>query len=153
MDFYSDADFVPDTSMGYLARRVAQLSSTGLEPVFAPEGVTLIQWQALVAIYFDRGQTCAGLARELAYDKGATTRLVDTLVDKGWVNRDRDDRDRRVVNLSLTPAGEELAHHCRHKVIDRWNGWLADWSREDAAALVGLLHRLRDTLDVATEAA
>lgn len=146
MPFYSEADFSPDCSIGYLARRAFQLSSSGLEPVFAPEGITLTQWSALVSIHFDRGNTCADLARDLAHDKGATTRIVDTLVERGWVTRRRHPDDRRVVNLSLTADGEAVARHCRARVIEQWNRWLADWSRDDAGELVRLLQKLRATL-------
>jgi len=146
MGFYSDSDFAPDCSMGYLARRVFQLSSIGLEDVFASDNMTLIQWQALVSIYFDRGPTCAELARDLSYDKGATTRLIDTLVARDWVVRERDADDRRVINLALTAAGEAVAKQCRLRVIARWNEWLADWPAADSRQLVDLLQRLRDTL-------
>ena len=147
MAIYSDSYFEPDCSIGYLARRIYQLSSEGLEPVFAPEGLTLTQWSALVSIYFGRGNTSADLARDLAHDKGATTRLVDTLVERGWVTRDRDAADRRVINLALTPTGAAVARQCRAKVIDCWNGWLGDWQPAAAAELVRLLQDLRATLE------
>ena len=147
MGFYSDSDFIPDCSLGYLARRVFQLSQVGLEPVFAPEGITLTQWSALVSIYFDRGNTCTELARDIAMDKGATTRLVDTLAEKGWLERHRDPDDRRIISLSLTADGEEVAKRCRIKVIDCWNEWLKDWKKQDIADLVRLLQQLRDTLN------
>lgn len=150
MAFYSDQDFAPDCSIGYLARRVYQLSSQGLEPIFAPEGLTLTQWSALVSIHFDRGNTPAELARDLAYDKGATTRLVDTLVEKGWVVRERDAGDRRQVRLALSIEGERVAQRCRTKVIECWNAWLGGWDRHDSAELVRLLQQLRGTLGEAT---
>ena len=149
MDFYSDLDFSPDCSIGYLARRVFQLSSIGLEPVFGPEGVNLTQWSALVSIHFDRGNTPAELARDLAYDKGATTRLVDGLAERGWVMRTRDADDRRLVKLALTDEGRRIAEHCRSKVIDCWNEWLKDWDPGDARELVRLLQQLRGTLQAA----
>lgn len=151
MPFYSESWFEPDCSIGYLARRAFQLSSLGLEPVFAPEGITLTQWSALVSIHFDRGNTCADLARDLAHDKGATTRIIDTLVERGWVVRARHTDDRRVINLSLTDSGEAVARHCRLRVIECWNEWLRDWSPDDAAELVRLLQKLRDTLQTAVE--
>lgn len=146
MTFYSDRYFDPDCSIGYLARRAFQLSAAGLEPVFAPEGITLTQWSALVSIHFDRGNTCAELARDLSHDKGATTRIVDTLVERGWVLRQRHPDDRRVVNLSLTESGEAVARQCRARVIECWNDWLADWPASDSAELVRLLQKLRQTL-------
>ena len=151
MAFYSDLDFSPDCSLGYLARRAFQLSSMGLEPVFAPEGLNLTQWSALVSIHFERGATPAELARDLAHDKGATTRLVDGLVERGWVERTRDSGDRRQVKLALTAEGERVAQHCRSKVIACWNHWLKDWNPAESAELVRLLQQLRVTLSSAVE--
>ena len=112
MQFYSPEAFNPDVSIGYLARRVFQLSHAALEPMFADAGLTGTQWSALVSIWFGR-TTCAEIARELNYDKGATTRLMDVLEERGWVTRDRDRQDRRFVNLALTPTGQALALGCR----------------------------------------
>lgn len=146
MGFYSATDFQPDCSVGYLAKRVHQLAQAGLEPVFAAEGLTFIQWHAVVSIYFGRGATPAELARDLSYDKGATTRLLDALEARGWVERLRDRADRRSIQLKLTPAGEDVARRGRLRVIEAWNGWLADWPHDDIAAAVATLQRLRDTL-------
>lgn len=147
MGFYSATDFHPDVSVGYLVRRVHQLTQAGLEPVFAAEGLTNIQWHALISIWFERGGTCAALARDLSYDKGATTRLLDVLEDKGWVVRERRPGDRRVIGLALTPAGEAIALRCRLKVIEAWNGWMSDWEHRDVAETIALLQRLRATLE------
>ncbi len=146
MPFYSAADFEPDSSVGYLAKRVYQLSRAGLEPVLAEEGLTFTQWHALVSIYFRRGATPIELARDLSYDKGATTRLLDVLVERGWVERERGREDRRSIKLTLTAEGEAVTRRGRLRVIDAWNGWLADWPDADIAAAVATLQRLRDTL-------
>lgn len=146
MGFYSATHFEPDSSVGYLARRVHQLAQLGLEPVFAAQGLTNIQWHALISIYFARGTTPIELARDLSYDKGATTRLLDVLEAHGWVVRDRATGDRRSIRLALTPAGEEVTQRTRLKLIDAWNGWLSDWPNDDIAAGVATLQRLRDTL-------
>lgn len=147
MGFYSDADFHPDISVGYLAKRVHQMAAAGLEPLFAREGLTNIQWHALIAIHFGRGATPAALARDLSYDKGATTRLIDQLQARGWVMRAREHEDRRLVALKLTPAGEAMARKCRHLVFEAWNGWLRDWPDEDIADAIATLQRLRATLE------
>ena len=147
MGFYSDADFLPDSSIGYLSKRIHQLAQAGLEPVFAAEGLTFVQWHALLSIYFGKGTTCAALARDLAYDKGATTRLIDALEARGWVTRTREDDDRRLVALKLTAKGEQVAHRCRTKVMDAWNGWLADWPQAEVAETIATLQRLRATME------
>lgn len=152
MDFYSessDPEFCADNSIGYLSRRVYQLAQGQLDQEFAPDGITTLQWSALSSIHLDRGNTCAELAREIAYDKGATTRLVDALEQRGWVTRRRDADDRRIVNLALTPAGVDITERCRKRVIRRWNGWLSDWKETEVSQLIQLLQRLRGTLQQA----
>ena len=147
MDFYTESNFVPENSIGYLIRRSEQLGTTAFEPLFAAAGITKTQWSALLALYFDRATTCAEIARDLGHDKGATTRLVDTLEERGWVVRDRDGgEDRRVVRLALTEAGSRIARDVNDRVIHLWNHWLADWSEQEVADLIRLLQRLRDTL-------
>lgn len=142
-----DSRHEPEVSVGYLCKRVAQLSQAGLEPVFAREGLTGIQWQALVSIHFARGRTCATLARDLSYDKGATTRLIDQLEQRGWVVRSREHDDRRLIALKLTGEGERLARGTRAKVVDAWNSWLSDWTAGEVGQALEVLQRLRATLE------
>jgi DNA-binding MarR family transcriptional regulator len=152
MGFYSESstpEFCQDNSIGYLSRRVFQLAQVNLEAVFAPEGISYLQWSALSSIRTGQGNTCAELARDIVYDKGATTRLVDALEANGWVTRHRDADDRRIVNLALTPAGTAIAQRCRSRVIQLWNGWLSDWEETEVNQLIRLLQRLRGTLQQA----
>lgn len=146
MNAYNRDNFFPDTSIGYLVRAIHQLGYARLDAACAHEGLTGIQWSALISIHY--GQTnCASLARDLAHDKGAMTRMIDVLETKHLVQRDRDDADRRLVNLSLTDEGRAVAMRCRDRVIDVWNMVLADWSAEETAALIAQLQKLRRTLE------
>jgi DNA-binding MarR family transcriptional regulator len=47
----------------------------------------------------------ADLADTLLVSRASTTRLVDRLVERGWVQRWSDEGDRRVVLVELTKAG------------------------------------------------
>lgn len=149
MGFYGESDFIPDQSIGYLVRRAQQLGTVGLEPVFAGEGLTSTQWSALVSIWFGRGATAAELARDLGHDKGAMTRLVDQLAERGWVTRERTPEDRRCINLALTEEGEAVALRCKRRIVQCWNTWLADWPEDEVWTLIGLLEKLRATLAAA----
>jgi DNA-binding MarR family transcriptional regulator len=146
MAFYSESAFEPDISIGYLIRRVHQLGGAALEPVFAKQGLSYTQWQALVSIWFGRGATAADLARDLGHDKGAMTRLVDGLAERGWITRERTAEDRRCINLQLTDEGAEIALRCKREVVACWNAWLADWPEEEVRMLIAALQRLRGTL-------
>ena len=147
MAFYSESEFAPDVSIGYLVRRTHQLGGAGLEPIFAAEGLTYTQWSALVSIWFERGATAADLARDLGHDKGAMTRLVDTLEERGWITRQRITEDRRCITLALTDEGAAVALRCKRQVVACWNAWLSDWSDAEVHSLIALLQKLRGTLD------
>ncbi len=149
MEFYAESEFAPDVSIGYLVRRAHQLGGVAMEPVFAAEGLTGIQWSALVSVYFRRGVTAADLARDLGHDKGAMTRLVDTLEDRGWITRQRTPEDRRCVKLALTDEGAAVAMRCKRNVVACWNRWLADWSETEVHTMIALLQKLRGTLAAA----
>jgi len=150
MPVFDSETFNPDISVGYLTKRIHQMSVSGLDRAFAGEDVTYLQWTALVSIHYGRGATCKALAHEIAHDRGATTRLLDTLEKRHLVVRQRDPDDRRIVNLALTGEGEAIARRCLMRVVDLWNGWLADWEPNDVVQLIGYLQRLRTTLELAT---
>ena len=151
MSFYESSSFDPDRSIGYLIRVINQAALSRLEPAVASEGISYTQWQVLVSIFFDRGLTCAALARDLSHDKGAMTRLVDGLEARGLVTRERNVGDRRVFDLTLTEAGRDAALRGKDRMIGCWNGWLDDWDHGEVAALIGQLQRLRRTIEAAPE--
>lgn len=146
MSFYAESEFEPDRSIGYLIRRSHQLSVAAIEPVFAEEGLTGTQWSALVSLWYKPGATAADLARDLGHDKGAMTRLVDQLAERGWITRERTAEDRRCINLAVTAEGEAVALRCKTRVIACWNEWLAGWQDGEIETLIGLLQKLRATL-------
>ncbi len=144
---FTDSTFYPDVSPGYLVRVIHQMSVAAIDKTLAEDGLTATQWMTLVSLYFDHADTCVGLARKMAHDKGAMTRLIDQMEANGWVTRQRDDADRRVVRLSLTDAGRAAAVAAKQKVIACWNGFLADWSDTEVEELVTMLQRLRRTME------
>ena len=48
--------------------------------------------------------------------------------------------------LKLTEEGAAVALRCKRRVLECWNGWLADWRAEDAETLIALLQKLRGTI-------
>lgn len=50
--------------------------------------------------------TSTELATVFGVKKSAITPIINRLVEKGWVERTRDEKDRRVIYLTLTSAGK-----------------------------------------------
>jgi DNA-binding MarR family transcriptional regulator len=72
------------------------------------EDVTLAQYRALIELASRGPLRVADLADALAVDRSTATRMCDRLVRKRLVGRRRMSDDRRVVRISLTPAGTEI---------------------------------------------
>ncbi|MCD2316664.1 MarR family transcriptional regulator [Sphingomonas sp. IC-11] len=144
---FTDSTFYPDTSPGYLVRLIHQMNVAAIDRTLADDDLTATQWTTLVSLHFGHADTCIGLARKLGHDKGAMTRLIDQMEAKGWLSRQRDDEDRRVIRLTLTEAGTQKAVAAKRKVIACWNGMLAGWSDAEVADLIATLQRLRRTME------
>lgn len=79
------------------------------KPLLAPYGITYPQYLALVALSGQDQQTVSQLGEKLHLESNTLTPLIKRLEAAGLVTRTRDKEDERVVRLSLTQAGSNLA--------------------------------------------
>jgi DNA-binding MarR family transcriptional regulator len=70
-------------------------------------GVTFHQFIILDAVVKKKGLDLADLHKILSVEKSTTTRLVNPLLQKGLLKRDRAEHDSRAVKLTLTEEGME----------------------------------------------
>lgn len=72
-------------------------------------GVTLTQCAVIGEVGQAGRLTMNQLSERMSLARSTMTRVVDTLVRKGVLERVRDEQDRRVVGVQLTAEGKELA--------------------------------------------
>ena len=84
------------------------------------------------------------IAKSLNVTMGTLTIGVNGLVKKGYVERNRSQKDRRIVYASLTVKGKSAyVHHMRfHK--DMINSVINDVTEEEAEILTRTLKKLED---------
>jgi DNA-binding MarR family transcriptional regulator len=140
--FYQVNEFNPDVSIGYLLRRLHRISVNRTEAAFDGSDVSFTQWIALALLSHGLAETCSNLSRDMGYDTGAMTRLVDQLEERGLVVRGRSDSDRRVRKLTVTPEGEQVLQALVGKVVGVWNEILDGVDHDDVAQLISTLTRL-----------
>jgi DNA-binding MarR family transcriptional regulator len=71
------------------------------------EGVTFHQFMILDAVAKEKELHMADLHKILSVEKSTTTRLVNPLIKKGLIRRDKADHDSRAIKLTLTGKGKE----------------------------------------------
>jgi len=90
----------------------------------------------------DVGLAMSDLASRLGITEKTVTGLVDRLEQAGYVGRERDTQDRRVVRLRLTGTGQTAADHIEKHVRQRLIELAQILPSEDRAMLLGILERL-----------
>lgn len=112
-----------------------------LEPL---EQVTPPQYRALVLLRA-LGPTPAGLlAERLGMQPSSSSRLVGRLARDGWLRRERDRVDRRLVVLTATDRAVELIAHTRRERERALRAVLDGLDEEDRAVVLAGLTRLAD---------
>lgn len=71
-------------------------------------GLTISQFGVLETLYHLGPMNQSELGSKLLRSGGNITLVIDNLEKQGLVQRERDQQDRRVVNVTLTPAGEAM---------------------------------------------
>jgi len=140
--YYTAENYTMRNSVGYLMRMCTNRVLPLMEALFQDEELTFSQWTTLVALHDGRISTPSDLAHNICHDAGSLSRLIDQMVERGLVARSRDEADRRVVRLKLTPRGRKLVEALAPRVMDFWNGLLSGFSHTEVDTLIGLLTRL-----------
>ena len=96
-----------------------------------------------------RPYTLTELADRHSVSSPTMSSTITTLEGRGWVKRDRDQQDRRVVWVSITPQGQQVLDDIQDKVVQRIAALLDDLSEADEARLIDGLTVLRDAFAAA----
>jgi DNA-binding MarR family transcriptional regulator len=140
--YYKPSNYSMRNSVGYLMRICTNRLLLQMEALFHDQELTFSQWTTLVALHDGRITSAGDLAHNICHDAGSLTRLIDEMVRRGLVDRDRSESDRRVVTLALTARGRTLVEAQAPKVMDFWNRLLCGFSHAEIDTLIELLTRL-----------
>jgi MarR family transcriptional regulator, organic hydroperoxide resistance regulator len=83
------------------------------------------------------------LADAASLSPAAATEMLDPLLASGLVKRERSERDRRQVLISLTARGEALVEQRRAQYEPRWRAALGEFSEQELRTAASVLDRLR----------
>ena len=147
--FYTVDTMEAPKSIGFLVKRCGGLMSQLAERRFATEQVSFTQWMVIATLGRYERLTATALSDETCHDMGAMTRIVDDLEHEGLVRRERTERDRRVVEIALTPDGRKYLQTGKRLVVELLNSVAEPFSRQELETLISLLQRLMARLQQA----
>jgi MarR family transcriptional regulator for hemolysin len=91
-----------------LVHEVLKGSLRRLHPTLAKEGITMGQFWAIHTVSSLEAASLSTVARYLGVSSPTACANIDQLEAAGLVRRQRSERDRRAVELSLTPRGRKV---------------------------------------------
>jgi len=92
------------------------------------------------------GLPTLAIAERMVERTPGITRLIDRLEKKGWVVRERDERDRRRVQCRITPPGLDLLGSLDEPIREVEERCLAMLEEEEKRQLIGWLECIRGEL-------
>jgi len=114
-------------------------------------GVTVLQYNALRVMYVknssdnnNEGLPSKEIGQRLYTRVPDVTRLLDRLADKGWITRERDTVNRRVVRSRLTTIGIELVESICKPMQELESQQLSSLTEKEKQTLAMLLRKAID---------
>jgi len=95
--------------LGYQLRLVSNAVSHAFARKLGERDVSVVEWVILREMYaFEDGTSPSVIAAKTGLTRGAISKLIDKLLDKGLVTRSESANDRRYQDIELTKSARKL---------------------------------------------
>ncbi|MEU0743696.1 MarR family transcriptional regulator [Streptomyces sp. NPDC006134] len=126
----------------YLVSHVARLGHESLVAAVGEHGLRLPHFAALTALADFGPLPQHELAARLGLNRSHLVGYLDTVEQRGLVQRTRDPADRRRQVVALTPEGERLQRHLLEAARRAQDGFLGELTTAERHVLAELLRRI-----------
>ena len=135
----SIADDKPLSLVHVLSNRVERAFYVEIERKF---GVTLAEWRVLLTLTSEPGVSAAEITNRWAMEKMSVNRVIQRLVNRRFVTRDRDPDDGRSYKLEMTAKGRELYEKIAPSGEKRDSELIAAIDSDEVDAMVRALQKI-----------
>ena len=81
-------------------------------------GYTNLQIESMILLLEDKKLNMNDISEKLDLNRSTATKIMDTLLKEGYIIREKDKNDGRILNVSLTERGKELATDFKNQIKD-----------------------------------
>jgi DNA-binding MarR family transcriptional regulator len=142
MKHYTVENFTMKRSLGYKVTKLRNLVGGEMDAALKSFDISSQQMGILLAMRSGEVSTPFELSKMLSVDTGLMTRMLDKLEARELLKRSRSLEDRRVVNLSLTKKGEQVAAQLPGIAIGVLNARLSHLSKTEFDEFGRLLDKI-----------
>ncbi|SDG25675.1 MarR family winged helix-turn-helix transcriptional regulator [Paraburkholderia phenazinium] len=141
MDHYTKESFSTGASIGFSINKARNVMVSEMDSALKDLDITTQQMGILLSLQRGIAGTPFELSKLLGIDTGLMTRMLDKLETKGLLERSRNLEDRRVVNLTLTKKGLEVADKVPNVAPTVLNARLKHFTKEEFKEFGRLLNK------------
>jgi DNA-binding MarR family transcriptional regulator len=131
-----------DAHLGFWLRFVSNHVSARFGLLIAQEGCSVVDWVALRALYDRPGSSHAELIQLLGMTKGATSKVISRLEERGLATRNLAQGSSREQLLRLTPKGMKLVPRLAALADANDAHFFAQLPQQEQNALLNILKTL-----------
>ena len=117
-----------------------------LRKCIGEEDITLDQYLVIRYLRMKGRSISSELADVFGVGKSSITAIIARLFDKQLIERNPDEKDRRMIYLSLTETGRKLAELVDERMRERLSTVMNQFSREEALQFIGTYEKVVDLL-------
>jgi len=127
--------------------RTADVLLRSQEAILKLAGLSATQYNVLRILRGagEQGLCCREVGERMIARDPDITRLVDRLERRGFLTRNRDSRDRRVITVRITPAGQKVLKDLDGPMTEYNRKLLSHMDKGDLRKLVELLEAARES--------
>ena len=128
-----------------LASWISQVNNESLKPF----DISLYQFYVLRILYVNRPKavTITDLQTKMLDKTSNVSRIVEKLLEKGWVDKEQDKVDKRKINVTLTAGGFQLIQSAIKVFENDTIGVMKTLSLEESQQLRDLTYKLKKEND------
>ncbi|MBD8530527.1 MULTISPECIES: MarR family winged helix-turn-helix transcriptional regulator [unclassified Massilia] len=133
------SDATRPTGLAYLVGRLDHVLNQRLRDACAPAGLSVPQYTALSVFRAHGALSNAQLATRTMISPQSANEMVKQMEAKGWIARTPDPAHGRIIQISLTAAGEAVLGECDARVAEVERMMFAELDEAGRGALLGQL--------------
>lgn len=131
-----------DGYLGYLLGQANHALYKDFDSHVRAAGLSSIEWRVLATLHDSEPLTVSQLAHEVLSKQPTVTKLVQRMVEQGWVELLADPADQRRTLVAVTTAGKRLVRPLLEKARTHEAEMLRSLAASEQASLKKLLAKL-----------
>lgn len=132
-----------ESHIGYRLRVVSNAVSHSFARKLATSDVTVAEWVVLREMYSANEKTSPSVVAEMTgLTRGAVSKLIERLLQKGLVNREEASGDRRFQEIKLTDKARKRIPKLANIADENDESFFSDLTTSERSALIKILVKL-----------